>query len=115
MYLKPILYDFVFLYIVPKHVNFVLVIYLFFQWPSDSFRLLEDSYYRQFIRNLVTFYKPSKNQFCSYEYGTDKARWAATAGCLLVDFLMTCAEVSHQFVQKTLFPIEKILKFYHIQ
>ncbi|XP_065569459.1 rapamycin-insensitive companion of mTOR-like isoform X2 [Artemia franciscana] len=61
-------------------------------WPSDSFRLLEDSYYRQFIRNLVTFYKPSKNQFCSYEYGTDKARWAATAGCLLVDFLMTCAE-----------------------
>ena len=49
----------------------------------------------RFIRNLLYFYKPSSQRFCTVHISDPQARTFSEVGCLLVDFLLESEDVRH--------------------
>ena len=54
----------------------------------------------RFIRNLLYFYKPSSQRFCTVHISDPQARTFSEVGCLLIDFLLDGEDVRYNFCSK---------------
>ena len=52
----------------------------------------------RFIRNLLSFYKPSCQRFCTVHISDPQAKIFSEVGCLFVDFLLDGEDVRNLFV-----------------
>ncbi|CAB0036464.1 unnamed protein product [Trichogramma brassicae] len=61
---------------------------------DDTFRTLQDTEHRTFIKKLIKFFKPTSNQFSRIDLATcaRMARDATLAGCDLINFLLESQE-----------------------
>ncbi|XP_014226936.1 rapamycin-insensitive companion of mTOR [Trichogramma pretiosum] len=61
---------------------------------DDTFRTLQDTEHRTFIKRLIKFFKPTSNQFSRIDLATcaRMARDATLAGCDLINFLLESQE-----------------------
>ncbi|XP_068727211.1 rapamycin-insensitive companion of mTOR-like isoform X1 [Montipora capricornis] len=64
------------------------------QSPFISTRKLEETSNQKFIRNLLSFYKPSCQRFCTVHISDPQAKTFSEVGCLLVDFLLEGEDVT---------------------
>ena len=66
-----------------------------FKWPSDTFRAMDNLEYRNFVKKVVQFYKPSENKFSSIALKhpngkhNKRSRFLAKTGCYVLDFLVS--------------------------
>ncbi|KAF4524471.1 hypothetical protein B566_EDAN013086, partial [Ephemera danica] len=58
----------------------------------ESFRRLDDSSSRTFVRRLVEYFKPSSNRFSRQKLGQPQTHPYTLAGCELLDFLVESEE-----------------------
>ncbi|XP_078353189.1 rapamycin-insensitive companion of mTOR-like isoform X2 [Oculina patagonica] len=68
------------------------------QSPSVTMRKLEETSNQKFIRNLLYFYKPSSQRFCTVHISDPQARTFSEVGCLLIDFLLAGEDVTDGFL-----------------
>ena len=70
------------------------------KWPSDTFKSLQTSENRNFIKFLVEFFKPSGNHFSQVQLRlpngkyNNNSRFLAKTGSYLLDFLVSANSVS---------------------
>ena len=59
------------------------------RWPSDGLKKMEDSNYKNFIKKLTDYFKPSGNMFSRLELENPRTREHGRIGCCLLDFLIS--------------------------
>jgi hypothetical protein len=64
------------------------------RWGPGSLKKVDDSSWRNFLKRLVDFYKPSNNLFARLEQGKGNAKLVARVGCAFVTFLAEEVDVS---------------------
>ncbi|XP_048583211.1 rapamycin-insensitive companion of mTOR isoform X2 [Nematostella vectensis] len=72
------------------------------QSPSLSLKKLEETNNQRFIRNLLYFYKPSSQQFCTVSITDNMAKTYSRAGLLLIDFLLDTDDAAGDMILKEL-------------
>ncbi|GFS75960.1 rapamycin-insensitive companion of mTOR [Trichonephila clavipes] len=64
--------------------------------PSDSFKRLEDTNHRTFIKKLLQFFKPSSKEFSEMEFDKENGRSICVTGCHLLEFFLELDEIKAQ-------------------
>ncbi|XP_067137023.1 rapamycin-insensitive companion of mTOR isoform X2 [Centruroides vittatus] len=73
------------------------------KWPCETLKKLEDNNYRNFIKKLLHFYKPTSKQFSQIEAEKDRSRHICVVGCHLIDFLLEAEETkAYEFIDEFL-------------
>ena len=66
-----------------------------FKWPSATFKSMDNLEYKNFVKKVVEFYKPSENKFSLIELKlpsgkhNKRSRFLAKTGCYVLDFLVS--------------------------
>lgn len=72
------------------------------QSPTVTMRKLEETSNQKFIRNLLYFYKPSSQRFCTVHISDPQARTFSEVGCLVIDFLLDGEDVAEGLLLRDL-------------
>lgn len=70
--------------------------------PCESLKRLSSQHYRNFIRKLIHFYKPSSDQYSLIDINNECARRLCDTGCKLIDFLVESPELKAKELLKEL-------------
>lgn len=76
--------------------------------PCESMRKLDDSNYRNFVRKLLTYFKPSSFCFSKLRADDEEGYEISSVGTNLIDFLLDCDESrAAEFINELLLDISE--------
>jgi rapamycin-insensitive companion of mTOR len=86
-------------------------------WSTDSFRKLEDISYRNFMKKLLLFFRPSHRLYSTIDVNHEHGRHMTMVFCHFVDFLLEMSSESkaHEFLEDVMSDIANCLSLIAVE